>query len=635
MKKLMVLAAVLFSVTTTLGAQPWNEGELTRIRPEGWLRTMLERQRDGLTSHPEAMSYPYNTCLWAGDITRMGEHGSNWWRYEQTGYYTDGLLRLGYALDDKSLIAKGEEGVDYTFAHPAPNGRLGRPSFDSEWPMAVFFRAIQAAYDAHPRPEMLEALTRHYLTLSPEKLTDWRNVVNIEGMLWTYRKTGDRRLLEKADSAYRYKAIHGEYKVDRPFDLRPEVIWGDEPLNMHGVTCAEMLKLPILLFEATKDYYFLDLALAAEERLEAEDMLPDGVFSSAEWLKGRDILHSHETCDIIDYTWTLGHFLRVTGDVQWADKIERAVFNAGLGTITKDFKAMQYLSSVNQFIATGTSNHNDFFRGMTWMAYRPVHETECCIGNIHRLLPNYVSRMWLRGPEKEIVAALYGPSDYAFEGGVIHEETAYPFSEDIAFRFDLPKRTKVAFRFRIPLWCKEAEVLVNGEKQSLEATPGTFVTLDRTWRDGDVVSLRLPMPLEVQPVKESSGAEGAYVVAGPLLYSFPIRERWEEDRTEYPSMRGKHSENPSFRCWNITPAGPWNFAMVGTPAYGPLAVRGLDQPFRTVTVSARRIEWALEEDRYTPELPVSPRPVTENPETLTLIPYGLTQLRLTVFPSLR
>ena len=635
MRKSWLLCLLGLLAVSAVHAQPWSEGELSRIHPAGWLRSMLERQRDGLTGHPEAMSYPYNTCLWAGEIPRQGEHGKDWWRYEQTAYYTDGLLRLGYALGDAALIEKGTSGVRYTLAHPRPSGRLGNEKIESQWPIAVFFRAIQAAYEASPDPSVPEALTRHYLTLTPEELTDWRNIVNLEGMLWTYRLTGDRRLLEKADSAYRYKAIHGEYKVKRPFELRPEVIWDDARFHMHGVTCAEMLKLPLLLFEATRDHYFLDLALTAAERLEAEDMLPDGVYSSAEWLKGRDILHSHETCDIVDYTWTLGHFLRVTGDARWADRLERAVFNAGLGAITKDFKAIQYFSSVNQFIATGTSNHNEFFHGKTWMAYRPVHETECCIGNIHRLLPDYVARMWLRGKDGEIVAALYGPSDYAFEGGVIHEETAYPFSEEIAFRFALTKRSKAAFRFRIPCWCTAAEVLVNGEKQVLDATPGTFVTLDRIWRDGDVVALRLPMPLEVKTVQESNGARGTYVEAGPLLYSFPIRERWEEDRTDYPSMRGKHSENPSFRSWNITPNGPWNFALAGTPAYGTLADRGLDQPFRTVTVPARRIDWALEEGRYTPDLPVSPKPVTEKPETLTLIPYGLTQLRLTVFPELR
>ena len=69
-----------------------------------------------MTGHPEALSYPYDSCMWAGRITREGGHGQGWWRYEQTAYYTDGLLRLGYALGDKALVAKGEAGVDWTLA---------------------------------------------------------------------------------------------------------------------------------------------------------------------------------------------------------------------------------------------------------------------------------------------------------------------------------------------------------------------------------------------------------------------------------------------------------------------------------------------------------------------------------------
>ena len=81
----------------------------------------------------------------------------------------------------------------------------------------------------------------------------------------------------------------------------------------------------------------------------------------------------------------MGYFLETTGDAGWADRIERCVFSAGLGSITKDFRAMQYFSCPNQFLATGTSDHNAFKYGKTWMQYRPIHETECCIGNIHRL----------------------------------------------------------------------------------------------------------------------------------------------------------------------------------------------------------------------------------------------------------
>ena len=94
-------------------------------------------------------------------------------------------------------------------------------------------------------------------------------------------------------------------------------------------------------------------------------MLADGVNSSSEALAGNDALASHETCDISDYTWTIGYFLSTTGHVKWADRIEKAIFNAALGAITKDFKTMQYFSCPNQFIATGNSNHNEFKRGLT------------------------------------------------------------------------------------------------------------------------------------------------------------------------------------------------------------------------------------------------------------------------------
>lgn len=65
----------------------------------------MQRQHDGLTGHPEALSYPYNSCLWAGEISRSDEsYGDNWWRYEQTAYYTDGLLRLGYELNADEMV---------------------------------------------------------------------------------------------------------------------------------------------------------------------------------------------------------------------------------------------------------------------------------------------------------------------------------------------------------------------------------------------------------------------------------------------------------------------------------------------------------------------------------------------------
>ena len=144
----------------------------------------------------------------------------------------------------------------------------------------------------------------------------------------------------------------------------------------------------------------------------------------------------------------MGYYLMTTGDGGWADRIEKGIFNGGLGSITKDFKTMQYFSCPNQVIATGESNHNRFKHGLTWMAYRPIHETECCIGNLHRYMPNYVARMWLKDKKGHPVAALYGPSAVTYDLGdglevKIEEKTEYPFEERIVFEFTFLKNGKV------------------------------------------------------------------------------------------------------------------------------------------------------------------------------------------------
>ena len=129
---------------------------------------------------------------------------------------------------------------------------------------------------------------------------------------------------------------------------------------MHGVTMNELMKIPMILYAHTGKEEYLQAALKADYKMETPNMLIDGINSSTEALAGNDPLASHETCDISDYTWTMGYYLMTTGDPQWADRIEKGIFNGGLGSITKDFRSMQYFSCPNQFIATGNSNHNGF-----------------------------------------------------------------------------------------------------------------------------------------------------------------------------------------------------------------------------------------------------------------------------------
>ena len=217
----------------------FEEGLIADIEPQGWLLEMLERQRDGLTGHPEAMAYPYDSPLWAGELKRDSENrGADWWRYEQTAYYLDGLARLGYILDDENLLAVWNENINYVLDHPLPakkgvekalpenfrsdnpavrkrlekmqkimsagrpEGRLGADANSMAWPLAVFFRAAKACYEATGDERIPAALEKNWFSFTVEELGSDRGPVNVEGILWTYAITGNPELLKLAEAVW-------------------------------------------------------------------------------------------------------------------------------------------------------------------------------------------------------------------------------------------------------------------------------------------------------------------------------------------------------------------------------------------------------------------------------------------------
>ncbi len=559
------------------------EGLINDITPEGWVREILQRQKDGLTGHPEAMSYPFDGCNWAGDLPiSQNPHywGSDWWRFEQTAYYVDGFSRLGYVLDDEELMEKGKANVDYVLDHPLPpkpgyeldessfrgfgfgnmqamlekrkiiaaagrpEGRLGREGDSMGWPFAVFFRTMKTYYEATGDPRVPVALEKNYLTYTPEELSDGRYIINIEGILWTYALTKNPKLLELAEAVWALVPSNMDQYLS------------DRPMSGHGVTVCETLKLPMLLYAFTGKEIYKEAALKGDQKMEDKNMLIDGIVSSSEGLAGVDALATHETCVISDYTWTIGYFLMVTGDATFADRLEKAIFNAGFGAVTKDFKAMQYFSCPNQVLCTGSSNHNDYKKAKTWMAYRSAHEVECCIGNLHRYFPNYASRMWMKDKNGQPVAALYGPSSVVYDLGdgvtvKIQEITNYPFEEDIQFKFTFYKDGKVIkepqqmdFTYRIPGWCKASD------KQG-------FQTVSKTWKSGE--KFKVTFPMEIEFVKNA--VQGESVVLGPLTFTYAIPANWEVDTKVYDYLAGKESSNPDFVNWSITPSAKWNYAI--------------------------------------------------------------------------
>ncbi len=225
-------------------------GKFCEVRPDavkacGHLQNLLKKQNDGISSHFIDQGYPFDTPMWNGGVQKLilastichdevseTPMQEAWWPYEQSAYLLDGLLRLGILLDDREKIALFAENLKYVIEHPDEKGLLGHCYNDStsEWPMAVFFRAVHAYCEHTGDKAVREAVIRHYESISADKLcNEFRNINNLEGLLKVYGWTGNNELLDKALEAYKLHNKRNLPPVENEFELywdrlRPDAI---------------------------------------------------------------------------------------------------------------------------------------------------------------------------------------------------------------------------------------------------------------------------------------------------------------------------------------------------------------------------------------------------------------------------
>lgn len=629
----------------------FSELPVGAVKARGWIEGWLGRQLEGLTGHPENLGYPYDTCMLAGKIPPPSvKHGADWWPYEQSSYFFDGSVRLGLLLDSAAARKIPSGLMEYVLDHSGPD-RIGESFWG--WPNVVAGRALMAEYSGTGNSAAAEVLTTYLLN---GVSGGGRDGFLAEEALYLYGLTGDQRLRDIAEASYdRY------FFSDILSFSQEKMIRGSAPFREHGVTAAEQFKLLPLMYSYTGNAEALELARLAYGKALADSLMPDGGMVSSENLGTAAFDSLHETCDITDWSWSFGYMLMASGEGNWGDRIERATFNALPGVVTKDFKQLQYFSSVNQVLASNTCCPR---YGMTRMSYRAAHDTECCTGNVNRAMPNYVTRMWMRSG-RGLAAALYGPCevDTTINGQCVRitETTDYPFRDTITFKVTLAQPETFTLHLRIPEWCDAATVRVNGKAGAVHAAAGTFAELKREFRDGDVIALRLPMNVAVEKWFEG---DAAVIRRGPLVYSLKIDEKRVESAQDPEAiqrvLRGNNIEG--FPAVEFFPQSEWRYgldaAFEGNLARVQVKESPVpDNPFVAestpvrLTVQLRELPgWAADWKPIVDPLPEDLTQAPKNPAELpseaelqspgevsrmTLIPYGSAHLRLTTFPVIR
>ena len=603
------------------------------IRPSGHLRAFLERQRTGTTGNRQALGYPFDGCMWSGIISNVyfeedlpysrkiaAPRDDIWWPYEQSAYLLDGMIRLSQLIDAPELKSEFKRNLDFCIANQAEDGDLFRiySASGSQWPMVVFFRAALAYIDETGDERAKAAFVRHYAGKKNAFHHPYdRDVLNIEGMLKVMEWTGDRSYLELAE-----KWFSEHYYCDR--------FTHTDRVHSHGVTFAEMLKIPALLYIHSGNAKWRDMAVKAMRDVFAQNETPNGQVSCCEYLSGRDPWEGSETCVAADMMCALGVLLSMDANCEAADHMERIAYNALPGAATKDFTAHQYISLPNQAVATPFSHGGHFFYGEPdWNRYCVCHFAQCCSGNINRAMPLFVQRMWLKDADGAPVSMLHGPSTvkgtFGGAGYAISCETDYPFGDRLVYRFATDGKVRMPFSFRVPSWVRVASVLRNGAPIQQTSNPGTLARIDGVWQNGDKIEV-----LFDQPVMLHSDRHWHWLRRGALTLAHPVKTHEVRERP-----------NSQFSDLSFEDPEPFNFAFdLETIAKTNLVAEAMpsDYPFEhpnlLVRVPMCEIrEWqGLLEGRFTPPVPLYTHP-TGRRLMVDFVPYATTLTRITAFPD--
>ena len=527
--------------------QKYDDVSLSDIKPAGWIEDILKSQESGLTGNLDKDCYPFNAGGWIGKLETKIRNGvvmPSVFPYEQTGYYYDGVVRAGLLLNSQFLLEKGRAQIYGSIEQAKKTNGVILAGLSgvqySRWPHAIFLRAFMAEYDATKNPVVLDAMVRHFKNDTVRLRA--RDVVNIEEMIWLYRKTGEKWLLDKAIETYK----NNSEDVGSNRDCNLEDLLASKKIEIHNVTFQEKVKLPALLYSATGNKEYLQAALNGFRQLEEFHLLADGVPSSEEALSGRMPHNTHETCAISDFSWATLYMLKITGDVRWADNIERATLNAGLSVVTKEFDAHQYAASCNQALATAGSSTLMAYRANR-NAYNHMHSPQCCTGNVNRFFPIYAGAMWLRGQGNTLVKALFGPGTYSHrvDGQLvtISEQTQFPFDDSVILTVT-DGSAEFPLHIRIPTWAQNPQISLNGTKLS-GVKSGEFFVINRKFDKGDKIEILLPKVAEFKVWCEN----GMLVNYGPLLFALPVKAEIKKVEIEQYSKSFGYEMNPVSK-WN-------------------------------------------------------------------------------------
>jgi len=442
-----------------------------------------------LAQNIEAVVAPYYTKT---------ETGSADWRCEYWGKWFTSLTLADAYESTRSTREKRDSAVKALMDSAAPDGYLGTrvPAHRLEgwdvWGCKYALLGLIADYDRTHDLAVLKAARRHADVLIAEMgpgktdiadVGEWNGLPAssvLEPVVLLYERSGDQKYLALAEHIVACWSAPSK-RLPSGMRLVEDARAGKHPAQMCAPKAYEMMSC----FEGLCELY---RATGRREYLEATVALADGIVryeatlvgvgtSNEVWYDGASqqtgvVMKPMETCVTVTWMKLCDQLLRLTGDVRYADELEKNLYNGLLGAMMPDGQWWAYFDGL-----TGV-------RVPSYMQHAEVGPS-CCVMNGPRALMLTPFWAFMAGAEGPVVN-LYAPGSAQVGGVKLAVTGDYPVSDRVEIRVTPGRQKDFTLTLRIPAWSERTDLRVNGEL--VPVVPG-YAKIRRTWHKGDRVAI--------------------------------------------------------------------------------------------------------------------------------------------------
>jgi DUF1680 family protein len=211
-----------------------------------------------------------------------------------------------------------------------------------------------------------------------------------------------------------------------------------------------------------------------------------------------------ETCNTYNMLKLTKLLYQAEGDESYIDYYERALYNHILSTQQPEKGGFVYFTPMRP--------------GHYRVYSQPQTSMWCCVGSGMENHAKYAELIYAHSAENLFVN-LFIPSKLSWKEKdvTLTQTTRFPDEETSELLIETKKPSKFALNVRYPVWvaAKAIQITVNGKSIAINAQPGSYISIDRTWKNGDKVNITLPMQTTVENLPD--GSNYLAILHGPIV----------------------------------------------------------------------------------------------------------------------